>query len=236
MTTTLIRSKDRKVANAVTPKGTPAIANAFGLPAGRAFSCPSATDYCSRICYAGKIEKIYKGVNRVLQHNFEALNTLSVDGMVELLSTMVEEFRADCVKRDAPMLFRIHWDGDFFSSAYTVAWTKVIREFSDVNFWVYTRVPSAALFLNRWHFANLSLYFSADRDNLTVARTLSNAGIRIAYVDETFADGKAEFAKAVRCPENNRALPLADGNGSACAKCGLCIFGRNDVLFSRTKR
>ena len=37
----LKRSNDRKVANAVSKNGkTPAIANTFGLPAGKDFSCP----------------------------------------------------------------------------------------------------------------------------------------------------------------------------------------------------
>ena len=40
----LKRSNDRKVANAVSPNGkTPTIANTFGLPAGKAFSCPGRT-------------------------------------------------------------------------------------------------------------------------------------------------------------------------------------------------
>ncbi len=28
---------------------------------------------------------------------------------------MIAEFKTDCVKRNAKMLFRIHWDGDFFN-------------------------------------------------------------------------------------------------------------------------
>ena len=44
--TKLLRSKDRKVANAVTPNGKQAsIANTFGLPAGKNYSCPGATAY-----------------------------------------------------------------------------------------------------------------------------------------------------------------------------------------------
>ena len=52
----LKRSNDRKVANAVSPNGkTPTIANTFGLPAGKAFSCPGETSVCSKVCYAGKL-------------------------------------------------------------------------------------------------------------------------------------------------------------------------------------
>jgi len=66
----LKRSNDRKVANAVSPNGkTPTIANTFGLPAGKDFSCPNQTPTCSKVCYAGKLEKIYKGVRDTLLHN-----------------------------------------------------------------------------------------------------------------------------------------------------------------------
>ena len=237
MTQTLTRSKDRKVANAVSPNGkTPTIANTFGLPAGRNFSCPSATDFCSSICYAGKLEKIYKGVRSILTRNFEALSSLSYVGMTDLIRDMISEFVAECDKRNADKLFRIHWDGDFFSSAYVAAWSKVISELPDVQFWVYTRVPTAALFLHARNHANLALYFSADPDNIIVARTLENAGVNIAYVSKTFAEGKTEFPKATRCPENNKSIELISAKGSACVRCGLCVNGRKSVLFSTSKK
>src|SRR3954454_3865809 len=72
--TTLRRSADRKVTNLPSPNGrTAKIANSFGLPAGRQHSCPGATATCERVCYAGKLEKLYKGVLDVLVGNMEAL-------------------------------------------------------------------------------------------------------------------------------------------------------------------
>jgi len=233
---TLKRSKDRKVTNAVTPSGAPAIANSLGLPSGRNFSCGSQTDYCEKICYAGKLEKIYKGVSAVLMHNWELLSNADYSGMVDLLSGMVDDFSRDCDKRNAEKLLRIHWDGDFFSGTYVAAWSKVISENPAVRFWVYTRVPSAASFLHSRNHANLSLYFSADRDNLDVAHTLAERGLHIAYVGDTFAEGKSAFVSAARCPENNGAIPLITPDGSACARCGLCVHGRKNVLFSATKK
>jgi hypothetical protein len=71
----LIRSKDRKVTNAVSPNGkTPTIANTFGLPAGKDYSCPNQTPTCAKVCYAGKLEKIYKGVRNVLLTNWDQLS------------------------------------------------------------------------------------------------------------------------------------------------------------------
>src|SRR5215217_2968314 len=70
--TTLRRSADRKVTNLPSPNGkTAKIANSFGLPAGHAYSCPGATATCERVCYAGKLEKLYKGVREVLVGNLE---------------------------------------------------------------------------------------------------------------------------------------------------------------------
>ena len=90
----LKRSNDRKVANAVSPNGkTPTIANTFGLPAGKAFSCPGATSICESVCYAGKLEKVYKGVKAVLLHNWELLRNADRMEMFSLLSDMLQLFK-----------------------------------------------------------------------------------------------------------------------------------------------
>lgn len=236
-TAVLTRSKDRKVANLVNKTGkTAVIANAFGLPSGRGYSCPSATDFCSEICYAGKLEKIYKGVANVLVRNFDLLKDATRGEMVTLLGDMVSEFDAECDKRGAEKLFRIHWDGDFFSPVYAVAWAEVVRNNPQIQFWAYTRVATAALYLHAQKLDNLALYFSSDRDNVDVARHLESKGILIAHVATTFDEGKAVFAKATRCPENNKSMPLISEKGSACARCGLCVNGRKSVLFSVTKK
>src|SRR4051794_23801649 len=142
---TLRRSADRKVTNLPSPNGkTARIANSFGLPAGRQHSCPGATATCERVCYAGKLEKLYKGVLDVLAGNMQALAGLDRAGMAVLLADMISGFRADCDRAErrgawVPRDFRIHWDGDFFSVAYAEAWADVIRENQDIRFWVYTR-------------------------------------------------------------------------------------------------
>jgi len=237
MTNTLTRSKDRKVTNAVSPNGkTATIANAFGLPAGSSYSCPDQTDFCSKICYANKLEKLFKGVKAVLLHNFDLLKDAPLEDMVIMLDAMIAEFVKDCDKRDAPKLFRIHWDGDFFSPVYAAAWSKVVQAYPDVQFWVYTRVAPSALFLHSMKLDNLALYFSADPDNIEVARILESRGINIAYVDTSFAKGKEQFPNATRCPENNKSIELISDKGSACARCGLCVNGRKSVLFSTTKK
>ena len=101
--TQLKRSFDRKVTNAVSPNGkTATIANTFGLPAGKEFSCPGATSVCESVCYAGKLEKLFKGVKANLLHNWDLLKDADQETMDSLLSAMINDFVADCEKKDAP--------------------------------------------------------------------------------------------------------------------------------------
>lgn len=232
----LKRTQDRKTANLATPNGKQSkIANAFSLPAGKAYSCPEATKFCESICYAGKLERIYKGFRDVVLHNWNILKDMNAQEMFVELSTMIDAFRADCDKWDAPKAFRIHADGDFFNQSYVVAWAQIIINNPDIQFWAYTRVVSAAEYLNDLGLANLGLYFSGDPDNVAAAKRLESRGINIAFVAKTFDAAKAEF-KGARCPEQNGALPIITNNGGACFTCGLCPKGRNNVLFSVSKK
>lgn len=236
----LTRSKDRKVTNAVSPNGkTPTIANTFGLPAGKSYSCPNATSVCSKVCYAGKLEKVYKGVRNVLMSNWDQLKDADYDTMVSLIDEMIIDFNKDCEKRNADKLFRIHWDGDFFNDTYTIAWIEVIRRHPDIQFWVYTRVPSAAELLKG--IKNLSLYFSTDNDNIETAKELKQNGIRLAYLADNFAMGQATMKELIgkpgaKCPENAKRIPLISTNGSACVSCSLCVYSKSDIVFSASKK
>lgn len=245
----LKRSKDRKVTNAVSPNGkTPTIANAFGLPAGKAFACPGATSVCENVCYAGKLERVYKGVKNVLVHNFQTLlyadYLFGVYGMTDALAEMVEEFVADCVKRNAEMKFRIHWDGDFFSADYARAWATVCKAFPEVQFWVYTRSFTETLNVipQIYGIDNLTVYLSVDSDNLTDAKIVRKAfpDVRWAWLANDFESGNAEMpvteSKRYNCPENKGSIPLIDAKGSACVRCGICVTGRGDVVFSVSKK
>ena len=237
----LKRSKDRKVANLVTKNGKQAaIANTFGLPAGKAYSCPGATTVCETVCYAGKLEKIFPTVKVNLLHNWELLRNADMDTMLILLDEMIVEFIADCEKKDAPKLFRIHWDGDFFNDTYTYAWKVIIENHPDVQFWVYTRVKSAALILK--DIDNLSLYYSTDSENKAIGIGLKTEhGIRLAYLAKNFAIGQEDMKAltskpGAKCPENLKAIPLISNAGSACVSCSLCVFNKADIVFSATKK
>jgi hypothetical protein len=237
----LKRSKDRKVANLVTKNGKQAaIANTFGLPAGKDFSCPGATSVCESVCYAGKLERLFPAVKTNLLHNWALLKDADYETMITLLDEMIVDFKKDCDKKSADKLFRIHWDGDFFSDTYAYAWKTIIEKHADVQFWVYTRVASAALLLKG--IDNLSLYFSADSENVKTAVDLKlNNGVRMAYLAKNFATGKADLKEmigkpAAKCPENNKQIPLISTKGSACVSCSLCVYSKSDIIFSSSKK
>jgi hypothetical protein len=232
----LKRSHDRKVTNLATPNGKrSAIANTFGLPSGKQYSCPGATSICERICYAGKLEKMYTSVREVLLHNWNLIRNADTAVMVDLLLDMVNEFRDECEEKNVEKLFRIHWDGDFFNDDYITAWHYVITGADDIQFWVYTRNPRAAEALK--DIPNLSLYFSADSEN----KHLAPNGVKVAYLANTFADAKSAMLDATgkpgaSCPEQLKRIPLISEKGGACAVCRLCVDGKSDIRFSISKR
>jgi hypothetical protein len=160
--------------------------------------------------------------------------------MVALLDDMIVDFIADCDKKNAPKLFRIHWDGDFFNDTYTYAWKTVIEKHSDIQFWVYTRVKNAALILK--DISNLSLYYSTDDENKETGHELKkNSGIRLAYLGKNFAVTESTMKEltgkpGAKCPENMKSIPLISNAGSACVSCGLCVYGKADIRFSASKK
>jgi hypothetical protein len=160
--------------------------------------------------------------------------------MEVLLSAMIDEFVIDCNKKNAPKLFRIHWDGDFFSDTYTNAWRNVITNYPDIQFWVYTRVEAAAVMLKG--IPNLSLYYSTDSENKQIGVSLKkDHGIRLAYLAKNFAIGQADMKElfnrpGAKCPENLKAIPLISTAGSACVSCGLCVYSKSDIVFSSSKK
>lgn len=244
---TLKRSHDRKTANLASPNGKVSkIANAFGLPAGKAFSCPGATSVCESVCYAGKLEKVYKGVRNVLTDNYAQLTAATFSGKVMLLHTMITEFVAECDKRNADKAFRIHWDGDFFDREYASAWATVVRLFPDVTFWVYTRSFTNALNVIDIiaDIPNLAVYLSVDTDNEEWADVIiaEYPSVMVASLADTM-DEAARVIERVRgdnkpgakCPELIGALPLISVKGGACFACGLCPKGKADIRFASTK-
>jgi hypothetical protein len=249
-------SKDRKVS----PRGSWAgmhkgrdrgfvstLANSFGLPAGG--SCPGATGFCVS-CYAINAERYSPNTAAAMQHNFDLLLACdgNVNAMRDLLLEALERFRRSFDHTGLPekdRIFRIHWDGDFFSESYALAWKRAMLANDDVDFWTYTRsinddcnvVPILE------GVGNLALYISTDEWNWARAHELATRyDVRLALVADDFRRGRelrhdSELGqRAIVCPENKGLLPLMNDDGrGACAECRLCIIGHRDIIFSATK-
>ena len=253
---------DRKVSPLsrwTTSKGwTPDILNAFGLSAG--VSCPGATVHCIGTadkrgpCYALALETQWTSVRNLAQHNYDTLQACGddVDAMVALLAAAMVVYRASHAKAERrtgrllPMVFRIHWDGDYYSTAYAEAWRRVILANPDVRFWSYTRsfVPACDVTPILSDLPNLALYLSVDDANdawARVALTL-RPSLLVARMAPTVAEGRDAVVamgrrRAPACPENVKRVPMVNDAGEgACVTCGLCIDGRRDVIFSTTNR
>ena len=242
-------SNDRKVSTVVRrlPSGADKVEvpNAFGLPSGKAFSCPGATSVCERICYAGKLEKVYNGVRQAMLHNWELLKDAGLPTMRKLLSDMIDEFRAISAKKNAPLEFRIHWDGDFFSESYAMAWASVIKVNADIQFWVYTRsfTPALNVIPILADIPNLALYLSVDEDNRRWSGVVREEypNVKLAVLAQTFEKGRGVMLELTNkpggmCPENAKRIPLAANGKGACISCQLCPKAKADILFAIGKK
>ncbi|QBP30806.1 hypothetical protein KNU49_gp052 [Streptomyces phage EGole] len=233
----LKRTNDRKTANLANKRGEQSvIKNAFSIPSGKAFSCPGATKVCETVCYAGKLERQYPAYRELVLNNWAILNDPNEDQFLNL-AVMIESFRADCEKRDAPKLFRWHADGDIFSAEYAQNIARMAEVFQDVQFWIYTR--SFQYVRHIVGHENLSVYLSVDSENeeKALATKKEFPSVRLAYLSETHEQGKefmlTETGKpGAICPENAKRIPLITEKGGACVTCGLCIFGKADIRFA----
>jgi hypothetical protein len=243
---TLRLSTDRKTANLSTANGKQAkIKNAFGMASGREFSCPGATAVCEKVCYAGKLEKLFPAMRAMMIANFESVIALceSPRELRAELRAMIAGFVAECEKWNAEKAFRIHHDGDFLNRTYAQAWADVIREFPDVQFWVYTRsfTPGINVIDLIADIPNLTVYISVDMVNHIHAGTIIDEfpSVKIAALAQTM-ENAGDIVKGVlngtrpgaMCPENIGRIPLITENGGACFSCGLCVKGKADVRFA----
>lgn len=220
------------------------IDNSFGLPAGR--SCPGATPFCAS-CYALNSERYSNNVSIAMAHNLELLlRAKTQQGMEALLGEALDRFRRQFDRTGLPerdRIFRIHWDGDFFSKDYALAWRAVIAHNPDVAFWTYTRsfvgvlnvVPALA------GLENLALYLSVDEHNWRAAHEVAETyDVRLALCGDDFRSARElgfdDGSKPIVCPENKGTLPLMNDKGrGACAECRLCIVGNRDIIFAASK-
>lgn len=216
--------------------------NSFGLPSG--ISCPGKTPFCKG-CYGTNLENMRPWVKSLLEHNWNLLENATFTEMVALLTDMLRRYHETAnhfqLERKR-RLFRIHWDGDFFSEDYALAWATALSMWSSFRTWAYTRsfeyVPILATI------PHLQLYLSVDKWNFYDAVPLLEKYPRlmVAGCGETYAEARMiveELGRAtppMPCPENKGIMPITSGGEGACITCRLCPDGRRDILFAITKQ
>lgn len=177
----------------------------FSLPS--RFSCPGASAWCMRHCYAARFERIWPNCRRAYSRNL-------------VLSWNAQRFvrvMLRCIPRDLHFL-RIHVSGDFHSAPYADAWTAIARKRPHTQFWAYTRswcVPSMLPALERLRaLGNVHLFASLDPDMPDPP-----PGWRVAYLD---IDPRAQ---GVPCLHQH-------GQAKSCYECRYCFRpGKGNVVF-----
>jgi hypothetical protein len=160
--------------------------------------------------------------------------------MEALIDEMLDRFEQGWSEKapDEELIFRIHWDGDFFSQEYMMAWMACVARRPHVLFWAYTR---SLAFVGSWcELPNFTLYLSIDEENADEAEALRRrfSWLMGAYCAPTFrASFRLAGQEVVRCPENAQIKPLVGESGKgACVECRICITGKRDIAFASLKR
>lgn len=98
----------------------------FSLPS--FVTCPGASVWCRKHCYAWRSEKLRPNCRRAYVRNLAM--SLQPDHFVEHVLRSLPE--------DAPLV-RIHVGGDFYSPEYAQSWLDVCQARPETRFWGYTR-------------------------------------------------------------------------------------------------
>ncbi len=210
---------------------------AFGLPV-TGGTCPGATTGtggCLEIrkghscptCYMSKIVLIRKALGNKLQENTDLLVGKSQAEMEEVLHNTMLKFKLHTTKQKAPLVFRLHYSGDFFSVSYAQAWANVMRRWPEIKFWGYTRsfTDDCNVLPALVAIPNLALYLSVDPHNEELAQKRyqevgHHQNIALAYMGGTTLP--ALPYKFVKCPASSRHISNTPEKG-ACGQCRLCL-------------
>lgn len=143
----------------------------FSLPAHS--SCPGASDWCRKVCYAARITSRFPNARSAYERNMNLRHdSRFVNAMVDRI-----------LKAKRPE-FRIHVSGDFDKWEYIQDWWTIVNRCCDVTFWAYTRSwtqPELRAWLEDLReLPNMQLFASID----TTIEQMPPEGWRVAYIDE----------------------------------------------------
>jgi len=177
----------------------------FSLPSKT--TCPGASPWCLKHCYAYRYEQFRPGCQKAYGENLALTQNPQ-----EFVRTMVG------VLPRIMSAFRIHVSGDFYSTSYVEAWTEICRAFPQTLFWGYTR---------SWAIPEL-------QDALQGLRALPNVQF-FASIDPDMPLPPREWRRAFVL-DDPRAMGMLCAfqteEQKQCLVCGYCLRRRHgDVIF-----
>lgn len=171
----------------------------FDLPSVK--TCLNCSD-CKDSCYAKKAEiqyvdtELFRNINYSLcLNNPDLLHKLIVEQLTTTKCTVV----------------RIHSSGDFFSQSYVDFWANIVKQFSNIKFYVYTKVDSI-------------LDFTAIKKN-------TNFNLISSFINGKLNFGTIEYCNELKRDYKAFICPVTSGTDVKCGLgCKYCIT-KNNVCF-----
>jgi hypothetical protein len=182
-------------------------------------TCPGATPWCRRHCYAKRGRLAFPANASKYASNLVLFLELGKDRFAELLaSKIVEVYRRRGLKEK---IVRLHVAGDIFSVEYGEALRAVAESLPDFRFYTYTRswlVPELMPILEKLRkLENFVIYASTDPDT----GPPPPGWLEACCVDTSYRPGFKPYTRTVRC--------LEETAGLTCEQCRICIYGRASV-------
>lgn len=182
----------------------------FSLPS--ITTCPGATSWCVKACYAQRLERQYKNVNKSYEMNLDT--ALNNKDFVLIMNTEISK-----LVNKGITTFRWHVSGDWVSCKYIYDWVNIVKSNPTMTFYGYTRswcVPNLLPHLeNLKKLSNVVLFASTD---VTTTETVP-LGWREAFAGDVMPNNKP---KMITCLEQA-------GKLDSCDKCKLCFNNKSTV-------
>lgn len=171
----------------------------FNLPPGK--SCLNCKE-CYKTCYARKAYRQYPNVKISWNYNLE----LAKNDPDKLFNSIVNQLKS--TKKN---IIRIHSSGDFFSQGYIDLWEKIIKNFPNKKFYVYTKVNKLLDFSN--------------------IRKLNNFNLIKSFIDGHLNYGSIDYCNKLVKNHGAFLCPATKGKGIRCGQdCNYCINNSRPVF------
>ncbi|MFC1735532.1 hypothetical protein ACFL1X_05405 [Candidatus Hydrogenedentota bacterium] len=177
----------------------------FSLPSKK--TCPGASEWCLKRCYAHRYEVRRPRCVRAYEDNLAL-----ADDTKRFINTMT-----GVLPRIMPAM-RIHVSGDFHTAAYIKAWQSICQAYLQTRFWAYTRSWAVDELLPALEelrrLPNVQLFASLDPD-----------------MPHPPKDWRAAYVKTDKRAKGNPCSQQA-GTKTSCLECGYCFRKKTgDVVF-----